>query len=322
MPITTASRVPTARTEPTDARGGRRPIMLAVAGDSAAGKTTLAEGILAILGPDRVTTMCTDDYHRFDREQRAARGITPLHPQCNYIDILEQHMEQLAHGMPILKPVYGHGGGTIDPPEYIEPKEFVVVEGLLPLYTPRLRRCFDTTVYLDPPEEMRVRWKVARDCAKRGYRPEQVLAELQRREPDSDRFIRPQRGFADIVVRFSPPVARGATDDAHLDVSIVIRPTSAHPDLSGVVSEAGAIRLRLGRDAGRPVDFLEIDGCVPDRAAATLETALWDRIGGTPGLRRRPIGAFAQGTHVRISHPLALAQLLIVGNMMTAAVPS
>ncbi|MDQ4098773.1 MAG: phosphoribulokinase, partial [Actinomycetota bacterium] len=44
-----------------------RPIMLAIAGDSAAGKTTITKGLVAALGPERITSICVDDYHRYDR---------------------------------------------------------------------------------------------------------------------------------------------------------------------------------------------------------------------------------------------------------------
>ncbi|RME57432.1 MAG: phosphoribulokinase, partial [Caldilineae bacterium] len=55
-----------------------RPIMLAVVGDSAAGKTTLTEGIARLLGPQHVVTVCTDDYHRYNRRQRKELGISAL----------------------------------------------------------------------------------------------------------------------------------------------------------------------------------------------------------------------------------------------------
>ena len=48
-----------------------RPMILGVVGDSAAGKTTITRGLVRILGEDRVAHVCTDDYHRFDRKQRA-----------------------------------------------------------------------------------------------------------------------------------------------------------------------------------------------------------------------------------------------------------
>ena len=59
-----------------------RPIILGVVGDSAAGKTTITRGLVRILGEDQVTHVGPDDYHRYDRKQRAERGITPLHPDA------------------------------------------------------------------------------------------------------------------------------------------------------------------------------------------------------------------------------------------------
>ena len=47
-----------------------RPIMVAIAGDSASGKTTLTQGLVDALGPERITAICVDDYHRYDREER------------------------------------------------------------------------------------------------------------------------------------------------------------------------------------------------------------------------------------------------------------
>ncbi|MEX2556985.1 MAG: phosphoribulokinase [Actinomycetota bacterium] len=314
-----AGRPPAATTGPAEPR--RRPVMLAIAGDSAAGKTTLTAGIVAILGPERVTTVCADDYHRLDRAERSALGITPLHPTCNHIDIIEQHLELLAASQPILKPVYNHAGGTFDPPQYVAPRDFVVVEGLLPLYSRRMRQCFDATVYLDPPEELRRHWKVVRDCAKRGYRPEQVLAEIERREPDAASFIRPQRARADIVVRFERPSCAGNGDSAHLDVRLVLRPTLPHPDLSAFGSTvAGPIRVRLGRDDGKPADLLEIDGDVPDGTAAGLEATMWERMSLAADLGGNVVGAYGEGLESRRSHPLALTQLLLVYHLVAARV--
>ena len=65
----------------------RRPVMLAIAGDSAAGKTTLTRGIAETLGPGRATALCVDDYHRYDRAQRRDIPFTVLHPDCNYIEV-------------------------------------------------------------------------------------------------------------------------------------------------------------------------------------------------------------------------------------------
>ncbi len=60
-----------------------RPIILGIVGDSAAGKTTLASGVAQILGKDQVVTICTDDYHKFDRAKRAENKTSALDPECN-----------------------------------------------------------------------------------------------------------------------------------------------------------------------------------------------------------------------------------------------
>lgn len=298
-------------------------VMLGVVGDSAAGKTTVSQGIREALGPERVTVLCTDDYHRYNRRQRKELGISALHPDCNYIDIIEQHLQLLRQGRPILKPVYNHSTGDFDPPEYVQPAEFVIVEGLLAFHSQAMRQCFDVKVYLDPPEELRRAWKMKRDTAKRGYTPEQVLASLVKREQDSAHFIRPQRSYADIVVRFySPAESTPEQANSHLNVRLVLRPTIPHPNMADVLEHAGghrpAIRLELGRDERRPVEFLDIDGNVTPEKAAKLEELIWKHIPEAANLHPERLGIYLNGLEECHSDPLALVQLLIAYHMIVA----
>ena len=253
-----------------------RPIILGIVGDSAAGKTTLSRGIAQILGDEEVTIICTDDYHRYDRKQRKALKISALHPDCNYIDIIQQHLGLLRTGQSILKPIYNHSTGEFDPPEYIKPKRFVIVEGLLGYFTRACRDAYDVKVYLAPPENLRASWKVKRDTRKRGYEPEQVMDQIRKREPDSDAFIRPQRQWADVVVTFYPPASGDAgVDDLLLNARLVLRPTIPHPDFTHLLDANGshlgrAIRLDLARDMGKPVDVLEVDGHATEKQVQEL----------------------------------------------------
>ncbi len=290
-------------------------MIVAIAGDSAAGKTTLTAALVEALGPDRVTGVCVDDYHRYDREERRSLPFTPLHPECNHIEIMEQHLDLLAAGQPILKPVYDHATGTFGRQERIEPREFVIVEGLLPLHTRVARSCFDVTVYLDPPEEIRRRWKVRRDCGSRGYTADQVLAELERREPKSEAFIRPQRANADIVVRFHP--ADGAEQGDTLSASVLLRPTIAHPDFSAVVTDDTrlALHLLLIRDEhGKPVDSLHIDGRAPREVSRELEEHIWSGL-EVPGELPSSLGEIEPGAR---SEPLAICELILLFHMLQA----
>lgn len=296
-----------------------RPIMLAVVGDSAAGKTTLTSGIAAVLGADRVTAIGIDDYHRYNRLRRRSLGITALHPDCNYVDIIEQHLRCLAAGEPILKPVYNHRIGDFEPPQYVSPRPFVIVEGLLCLLTQKLRDCFHVKVFLDPAEELRRAWKVRRDCAERGYTSDEVLVELAKRGPDAAMYIHPQRSWADIVVQFStpqPPAAKNA-----LNVRLTLRPTLPHPDLSEVVphgDEQPALHLTVGREEGRLAEFLDIQGDITPTLAADVEHAIWSGLPDAPPLRPERIGLFQDGDEQRQSHPLGLTQLLIAHHLLLA----
>lgn len=299
----------------------RRPILLGIVGDSAAGKTTITRGLGNVLGADCVTHVCTDDYHKYDRQERAERRITPLNPLCNYLDVLEQHLERLRNGQPILKPVYDHAAGTLVRPEYVEPRQFVIVEGLLGFCTPALRQFYDVRVYLDPPEDMRRAWKIKRDSTRRGYTIEQVLAELERREGDSHDYIHPQRRHADIVVRFRPPKGIPLEEaEPNLDVRLVLRPTIPHPDLVYLTecsdySDSG-VRLKLGRDEGTPADFLEIDGNVAARHAAELEDTIWRHLPDLRPVSDDLFGDYRDGSRMRHSPPLALTQLLIAYHLL------
>jgi len=299
-----------------------RPIILGIVGDSAAGKTTLSAGIANILGPEKVVTICTDDYHRCDRAERADNGLSALDPRSNYIDILEQHIQLLRDGKPILKPIYNHDRGTLDRPVHVEPREFIIMEGLLGYTTRAMRNAYDVKVFLEPDEDLRIKWKVQRDCSKRGYSEKDVVNSLKKRASDSVDFIQPQRTFADMVVSFYPPEGRSDETGAHLNVRHTLRPTLPHPDLTPIL-EAGAkkgLRLELARDIdGKPVDVLEIAGDVGDKRAKAMEDLLWNLIPEAQHLREN-VGTFTdESDNTLMSHPLALSQLMVTYHMVKAA---
>ncbi|MHC5723032.1 MAG: phosphoribulokinase, partial [Nostoc sp.] len=262
------------------------------------------------------------------RQQRAEIGITALHPDCNHLDIMQQHLSLLRTGQPILKPVYSHKTGTFEPPQYIKPNKFVIIEGLLGYSTRAARDSYDVKVYLAPPETLRAKWKVNRDTQKRGYSAEQVLAELEKREPDSAQFIRPQRQWSDIVISFYPPVGDDDETNGHLNVRLVLRPTIPHPDFTQIINSGygnsdSAIRLGLDRDMSKPVDVLEVDGHATLEQVNQLEHIICSDM---PHLRNicdresnPELGKIAGTTGETIqSYPLALTQLIITYHMLKA----
>jgi len=298
--------------------GRPRPAMLAIAGDSAAGKTTLTKGLVAALGAMHCTSVCTDHYHRYDREERKDKTFTPLHPDCNYVEVMEQHLQLLALGQPILQPTYHHTNGTLGRPVLVDPDQYVIIEGLLPLFSKLSRACFDVGVYLDPPEPIRYDWKIKRDTTKRGYNEEQVRADLEKREPESAEFIRPQRAHADIVVRFAPIEERGESADDPLSATLLLRPTAAHPDLASILTEdvSKAIHMKLSRDEdGKPVDAVHIHGYADPSVTEKVKLAIWDQLGVEEPFPES-LGELEPGGPR--SEPLAITQLLLLYHLIQA----
>lgn len=297
--------------------------MLALAGDSASGKSTLSRGIADIMGSDRVIVISADDYHRFDRRTRSDMGLTPLVPEANRPAALARDLGTLASGSPVTKPTYDHSTGTFGPDETVDPAEVVIVEGLLPLADRRTRDAIDVGVFLEPEEIVRQRWKLERDVFERGYAPSDVVAELRRREPDAAAYVRPQREFASVIVRFHR--RSGSRDHRRLSVRLVIRPTLPVPGLREVV---GAIRGRANggsapvrwstrTDRRGPMSVLDVDDDCPPEVGAELEDAIWAALTPDDRMRWERIGIVRQPGHEeRRSEALALSQLLIVSHLV------
>ncbi len=285
--------------------------MIGIVGDSAAGKTTITRGLVRALGEENVVAVCTDDYHKYDRKERAGMEITPLDPECNYVDIMGEHLQNLRANKAILKPVYQHNDGTFGAPVYVEPKRFTIVEGLLAFHTEEMRDAFDIRIYLDPPEELRRKWKVSRDTTKRGYTTDKVLAELDRREHDSAAFIRPQKQHADLAVSFQPEEGR---DQSRLDAEITLHPGLPHPDFSEVIN-GETDGLEIKKHGEREVLF--VPGELDRERGEEIEEHIWEKLHFARHLRSNRLGEFTLGTELRRSEALALTQLLIFYHALT-----
>ena len=280
-----------------------RAIVVGVVGDSGAGKTTITRGLTRVIGDAHVTHVSADDYHRYDRKQRRELGVTPLHPDSNHLDILTQHIGHLRRGEPVLKPVYSHRTGEFEPPVYVRPAKFLLVEGLLSFHTETLRSLHDVRVALAPPEELRRAWKVKRDCTRRGYTTDEVLAELDARQADAEEYVQPQRRYADIVVAFTE----------RLDADLILRDSLPHPDLSPLLDRSGPALIKREREW-----LLRIPGDLDPAHAAELEEAVWEKMSFASHLRIRRLGEFTVGTDLFRSDSLALVQLLILYHVVTA----
>ena len=244
---------------------------------------------------------------------------------------MAEHVEALRRGEAIRKPTYDHATGTFGPVERVSPRDIVVIRGLFPLYSPRLRAAFDVRVWLEPQEELKWSWKVKRDCAQRGYSVPEVIRQIVERRDDQLKHIVPQKTHADLLVEFHPPGryfvpgTLAEHDDAHLNVRIHLGARLPRLDLDDVLAAAAsdgrdpAIRLIESRGAdshGRAA--LEIDGTVRPEHARQLDERIWSHMETHRELRSDDIGSYLDGTTERHSDPLALTQLLVAYQVVRA----
>jgi phosphoribulokinase len=309
----------------SDVRAETAPVFVGIGGDSGSGKSTLASAFYDLLGADRITTVCLDDYHSLDRRERALIGVTPLNPRANNFALMEEQLWALKRGEAIAKPVYDHADGTFKAPERVEPNEVVIVQGLHPFLLPGIREAFDLKVWLDPETKLRIKWKLQRDVAKRGYDESQVRAEIEARRPDAEAHIQPQRAQADLVVRFSSPtedLSPGATD--HLNVRLTQRRSMPQLAFEHGLDNGTTVRLRndIEDEDGRRADIVEIDGRISTEDAARIERAVWEhaseRHHHLHHLRQKQLGSYDEPQGRRHSDPLGLTQLILAHRILSA----
>jgi uridine kinase len=185
-------------------RLSRKPLVIGVAGDSGAGKDTLAEALAGLFGDHSVARVSGDDYHHWDRHKPMWQVMTHLNPRANDLYRFTQDVRALADGHTIVTPHYDHDTGRFTQPRRVLPNDVLVVNGLHALYVPELRDRYDLRIYLDMHDGLRRHFKALRDVSKRRHDPEALARVMERREGDAERFIRPQRERADVVFSLLP----------------------------------------------------------------------------------------------------------------------
>jgi uridine kinase len=185
-------------------RLSRNPFLIGIAGDSGSGKDTLSDAIAGLFGRHSVAKISGDDYHLWDREKPMWQMTTHLNPMTSDLESYTQDLIYLSDGKPIQSRLYDHQIGKMSRLQKIESNDFIISSGLHALYLPILRDCYNLKIYLDMDEGLRRYLKLKRDIEQRGYSMQQVLSNFKKREVDSERFIRPQKEFADLIISLRP----------------------------------------------------------------------------------------------------------------------
>jgi uridine kinase len=181
----------------------QQAFVIGIGGDSGAGKTTLIR-YLKDMFKDQLLELEGDGDHKWERGDDNWQEYTHLDPKANALHKQAEQVRELKHRRSIKRSDYDHDTGKFTELDTIKPKDFIVLAGLHPFYLPKMRKIMDLKIFLNLDERLRTSWKIARDCKKRGYSEQQVLDSLAKREPDSNRYIRPQKQFSDLVISLSP----------------------------------------------------------------------------------------------------------------------
>jgi len=185
-------------------RLSRKPFLIGVAGDSGSGKDTFNDSIVNLFGSHSVITHSGDDYHLWDRQKPMWKKITHLHPLANDLESYSRDLISLSDGKSIQSRHYDHQMGKMSKPQKINSNDFIISIGLHALYLPILRDCYNLKIFLDIDEGLRRHFKLKRDVKERGQSIGEVLNAFKKREADSERFIRPQVKYADLIISLHP----------------------------------------------------------------------------------------------------------------------
>lgn len=182
----------------------KKPIVVGVTGGSGSGKTTVTKAIYDSF-KGRSILMLEQDYYYKDQSHlplKERRKTNYDHPLAFDTDFLIEHLTKLLHYETIEKPVYDYTIDTRSKEVIIqEPKEVIILEGILILEDPRLRDLMDIKVYVDTDDDIRFIRRLTRDINERGRTLESVIDQyLTVVKPMHNEFIEPTKKFADIII--------------------------------------------------------------------------------------------------------------------------
>lgn len=179
------------------------PFTIGIAGDSGVGKSKLLDKIEYLFGTGKdVLFIEGDGDHRWARNDENWERYTALDPQANFLYRQAEDIRILRGGNHVERSEYDHDLGIFTDLRRVRPKKYIVLCGLHSLYLPQLRKELDLKIFMDTDSELRKFWKIQRDTAKRGYSKEQIVRQIEKRIPDAEKYIYPQKTFADMVISY------------------------------------------------------------------------------------------------------------------------
>lgn len=180
------------------------PVLIGVAGGSGSGKTTVARELFRKYQNDSVTMIEQDSYYKdqshLSVEDRALTNYD--HPLAFDNDLLLQHLQELLQGKPVEKPIYDFKVHNRKQERIlVEPKDVIILEGMLILEDERIRDMMDIKVFVDTDADVRIVRRIVRDIEERGRSLDSVVNQyLNVVRPMHLQFIEPTKRYADVII--------------------------------------------------------------------------------------------------------------------------
>ncbi|EOL49050.1 uridine kinase [Enterococcus caccae] len=181
-----------------------QPIVIGVTGGSGSGKTSVSRAIFNHFPNHSIMMLEQDSYYKdqshLSFEERLATNYD--HPFAFDTELLIEHLQQLLNYQTIEKPVYDYVAHTRSSDIIIqEPKEVIILEGILILEDSRLRELMDIKLYVDTDDDIRIIRRIKRDMEERGRTLDSVIEQyLTVVKPMYHQFIEPTKRYADVIV--------------------------------------------------------------------------------------------------------------------------
>lgn len=181
-----------------------KPLLIGITGGTGSGKSTVAKAICESLPKQNVVIIEQDSYYKdqshLTPEQRENTNYD--HPFAFDTDLLILHLKMLIENKPIDKPLYdftvhNRRKETLR----MEPKDVIILEGILILDSPEIRKLLDIKIFVDTDADVRIIRRIVRDMNERGRSLDSVIKQyMDVVKPMHNEFIEPTKRYADIII--------------------------------------------------------------------------------------------------------------------------
>jgi len=179
-------------------------LIIGIAGGTGSGKTTVVRKIVSSLPEGEVAVIPQDCYYRHNPHIPLEKRLKMNYDEPASIEwpLLVQHLKELKNGNAIEMPTYDMlTCARLEKTVHIEPREVVVVEGILVLTDPQLREMMDVKVFVDADADDRLIRVIKRDCIERGRTPRMVIDRyVHTLKPMHELYIEPSKKCADLII--------------------------------------------------------------------------------------------------------------------------